>query len=413
MTNKKKRSFFDSRIFWAVVSLLASLFIWGYVTGTQEEPTKITYPGVEVQLLGEDDLQASKGYVVTDLDTTSVTVTLEGTRSNIGSLGAKDIKAVIDLSKVTGTGNNRVSYSLQYPDSVDASAVTVISKSPESISFYVANTSSKSVEVRGAFVGSVADGYIVGQPVFEPDSITISGPDNQLSNISYVWATIGGDNVSKTKTADVQFTLMDADNQMLDYTGLEYDYDTVKVTLPVYMKKEVPLDVTLVDGAGATSSNCVVTIVPAKVTISGDATIVSGINKIVLGTIDLTDFTSTFEKTYPIVLDNDVQNVTGVTSATVRVEIKGLETQKFTTTNISFINLPEAYSAEIETKSLQVTVRADPDVLDRIEADNIRAVVDLTDIATMGDVSVNADILIAGFTNAGAIGDYPVVVSIK
>lgn len=37
MTNKKKNKLLDSKVFWAVISLIASLFIWVYITGTQEE----------------------------------------------------------------------------------------------------------------------------------------------------------------------------------------------------------------------------------------------------------------------------------------------------------------------------------------------------------------------------------------
>lgn len=38
MTKKKISKLFDNKVFWAVVSLLAALFIWVYITGTQEEP---------------------------------------------------------------------------------------------------------------------------------------------------------------------------------------------------------------------------------------------------------------------------------------------------------------------------------------------------------------------------------------
>ena len=36
MSKKKKNKLMDSKVLWAVISLLASLFIWVYITGTQE-----------------------------------------------------------------------------------------------------------------------------------------------------------------------------------------------------------------------------------------------------------------------------------------------------------------------------------------------------------------------------------------
>lgn len=73
-------------------------------------------------------------------------------------------------------------------------------------------------------------------------------------------------------------------------------------------------------------------------------------NKIVLGTIDLTDFTDAFQNTYSIVLDNEVRNLTGITEAKVTVEIIGLETRDFTVTNLSCINDTEGYKSTIITE---------------------------------------------------------------
>lgn len=414
MKNKKESSkLFDSKVFRVVISLLAALLIWIYITGTQEDEIKREFNDVAVTFSGAETMQESKGFVVTDVDTESVSIVVSGTRSNIAKLAATNLKAVIDLSKVTKQGNNRVSYEILFPDYVDTSAVTIVSRTPENIQFNVAKISTKTVPVKGAFTGSTAEGYIAEDPTFSPETITLTGPDSQLENIAYVWATIGGDEISKTKTADVAFTYMDADGNELDYTDITPDYDTVTVTLQINMKKDVPLRVNLVEGAGATEDNTIVTIEPSTITISGDSAIVDGINKIVLATIDLTDFSATYEETYPIVLDNDVVNVTGTTEATVQVRIVGLQTAKFSVTNLSCINIPEGFTADMLTKSLEVTVRATEAVLSKITSDNLRAVADLTGYASTGDVSVPVKIYVDGYSDAGAIGEYPATVNIK
>ena len=64
---KKKSKLFDSRILWAIASIVASLFIWVYITGTQEESIEKTFNNVEVQFIGEDTLQASRGYVINNI----------------------------------------------------------------------------------------------------------------------------------------------------------------------------------------------------------------------------------------------------------------------------------------------------------------------------------------------------------
>jgi YbbR domain-containing protein len=234
-----------------------------------------------------------------------------------------------------------------------------------------------------------------------------------LENIEYVWVTLDGDELKESKTVDAAYVYMDEDGNQLSYSDITSDYDTVSVTLPVMLKKEVALSVTPVYGSGATAENTIITIEPETIMIYGDPEIVEGINKISLATIDITDFSVSYEYTYPITLDNDVQNLTGLTKATVSIETGGLETSKFDCTNLSFINLPDRYTAEILTESIEVTVRAVENVLSEITSDSLRAVADLSGIASKGDVSVPVKIYVVGFTDAGAIGDYTITINIK
>lgn len=416
MKNKASRSkLFDSKLLWVIVSLLTSLLIWVYLTGTNEEPITRKFDDVQVELVGEDVLMDSKGFVVTELDTSEVSVQISGTRSNIAHLSDKDIKAVVDVSRISSANRFTVTYELRYPDDVDASAVSVLSSSPRTVSFFVSKVSSRQFQVKGAFVGSPAEGYIAEELEFEPEYITVSGPDSALSQIDHVWVTIGGEEVNKTKSADLPFVLRDEDGRELELKNLEYDLDTVRVTLPISAKKEVPLTVNIVEGAGAVEGTYTVTIDPSSIIISGDSAIVNGINKIELGTIDLTDFTATFEDSFPITFDNGVSNVTGVTEAKVKVEIIGLESKQLTVSNLSFVNCPEGYTAEILTRSIEVRIRASAEALKDIKSNNLRAVADLADIATVGDISVPVKIHVDGSfaESAGAVGDYTITVNIK
>ncbi|NCB50980.1 MAG: hypothetical protein EOM54_03725 [Clostridia bacterium] len=406
---------FDSKAFRVVISVVAAFLIWMYITSTQEDEIKREINNVQVVFSGAETMQESKGFVVTDVDTETVTVIITGTRQNIGKLDSTDLKAVIDLSQVTKTGNNLFRFDIEYPDSVDASSVTVENCYPENILFSVSKLSTKTVPVKGAFLGGTAEGYVAETLEFEPETITLSGPESELSNIEYVWATIGGEEVKSSRTVDVSFTYMDSDDNQLNYDDITHDYDSVSVTLPISLKKEVPLSVSLIQGAGATDSNTIVTVEPSTLTISGDPAIVEGINKILVATIDLTDFPNSLSESYPIVLDNEVQNVTGITEAAVTVKIIGLQTKKLSVENLSCINVAEGYTAEILTESLEVTIRAAEDVLSEITTDNLRAVADLTDISSTGDVSVPVKIYINGFPDAGAIGEgeYKITVNIK
>ena len=414
MSKKKKNKLLDSKVLWAVISLLASLFIWVYITGTQEEIITQSFNNVEVQFVGEDTLQATRGYVVNNISAETVSVKISGTRGNIGSLSASDVKAVIDVSLISSTGRLTQYFTLTYPDNVNADAVSLESSNPETISFDVTRMSKKPVPVEAKFVGSTAEDYIAGEIEFEPKTIWVSGPESELEKIDHIYVEMGGDDLTMTRTADIPVVLIDTDGNTMDSTGLEFDVPTVTVTIPISMMKEVPLYIQCVYGAGATEANTVIKIEPSTITISGDTSVVSGINRIDLTTIDLTDFSLTFQDTFSIPLPDGVENVTGTTQADVSIEITGVDTRIFTLTNISYRNLPSGYTVEeITTRSLEVRIRAPQDVLDQIQPSNLSAVADLSDISQSGDMFVPVRIIVDGFTDAGAVGDYSIGIRIK
>lgn len=408
------RKLYDSHVFWMIVSFLAALAMWIYFSSTDAEEITTIFRGVRVELAGEDQLRTSRNMVITDLDTNTVTVEVTGPRRIIGGMDAGDLVAQVDVSKLAQAAYTSQTYDIVFPDGTDKKNITVSKKTPETVNFMVSQLASRTVPVRGTFDAQPADGYTAEMPVFEPSTITVTGPEVYINNISYAWVTFGEDGITSTYSVDTGYTLMDSNGDECSTTGITCSTDTVKATLPLLMVKEVALTVDTIEGAGATSANTVIKIEPSTVTLAGDTSILEGMNKIVLGTIDLTDFSDAFSATYSIVLDNDIKNLTGITEATVTVEIVGLETRDFTVTNLSCINNSEGYKSTIITESLTVTLRGTREQLDAIKSENIRAVADLKDFKeSSGTYMVPVKVYVAGYDDVGAIGNITMSVEIR
>lgn len=398
----------SSKAFWIIISLLGSFLLWMYIMSTEETTIEKTFSNVKVVYQGADDLRAARGLIVTDADADSVTVRLKGTRRVLGNLSSADLSAVIDVSGISQAREMQVSYSLQYPTNVDKSSITVVSKSPETISFSVVQEANKTLEVKGVFTGSVKEGYTAEPIKVEPSSITLYGPQEELDEVDSICVYVTRTDLDKSiAPTNCPYVLLDKDGNKLKPKEISGNYDTVSVSMPVLMNKELPLKVSLVGGAGATEENCVVDIEPKSIQVAGDTDVLSKLNQIVVATIDLSGFATSYEKTVTIPLENDLRNLSGVTEATVRVSVRGLATEKITATNITTTGTTR--SVEIMTTSLAVTVRAPEDVISQITAENVRVVVDLTNYkATSGTVAVPAKIYVDGFSNAGAVGEYVV-----
>ena len=397
-----------------IVSLLASITLWIYMSSVDKEVITQVFRGVKVEIEGEDILRDSRNMVITDMDTNTVTVVLEGPRRIIGSWDSDSITAVIDVSTITRSAYTSKQYVINYPDGTDTSSIKEIRKTPETINFMVSPQVSKTIQVRGSFDGELAEGYTAEMPVFEPSTIVITGAEAYIKDVSYAWVTFGDGVVDSTYKVETGFTLMDEGGMPLSNTGITFSTDVVTATLPVLDLKEVKLDVNIIEGAGATAANTKVTIEPSTLMLAGDSELLEGMNRIVLDTIDLTDFTSTFSDVYTIPLDNGLRNITGETEAKVTIEITGLTTKDFKVSNISYINNTAGYEATILSESLYVQLRGQAALLSRIKADNIRAVADLTDFdESTGTYMAPVKIYVDGYTDVGALGEYSVSIEIR
>ena len=334
----------SSKAFWIIISLLASFLLWTYIMSTEETTIEMTFSNVKVVYQGADDLRATRGLIVTGADADTVSVRLKGTRRVLGNLSSADLSAVIDVSGISQAREMQVSYSLQYPTNVDKSSITVLSKSPETISFSVVQEANKTLEVKGVFTGSVKDGYTAEPIQVDPSSITLYGPQEELDAVDSICVYVTRTDLDKSiAPTNCPYVLLDKDGNKLTPKEITGNYDTVSVSMPVLMNKDLPLTVSLVGGAGAT----------------------------------------------------------------VRISVRGLETEKITATNITTTGTNR--HVEIATASLVVTVRAPAETISQITADNIRVVADLTNYkATSGTVAVPAKVYVDGFSDAGAIGEYVV-----
>lgn len=409
------RKLYNSKIFWLIISLLASFAIWIYVTSGESTEIRQVFRNVRVELIGEDSLRRSREYVITDIDTNTVTVEVLGPRRIIGVMDSTDLVAQVDVSRLTQTGEMSMKYEIVYPSGTDTRNITEVTLRPESINFVVSKIASTSIPVRGGYEGELSEGFMAETPVFEPATITITGPEVYIKDVSYAWVTFGKDvTANSTYSVETGFTLMNEDGQAVSTENLTVSTDTVTASLPILESKEITLGIDVIEGAGATQANTKISIEPASITLAGDSAILGGLNRIILDTVDLTDFTVSKTEVYTIPINNDLTNVTGTKEATVTIEIVGLETKTYDVKNISYINAAEGSVVDILSESIEVTLRGTAEALEQVKGESIRAVADLSDFKdSTGAYMPTVKIYVDGVTDVGAIGENTISVEIR
>ena len=228
------RSILDSKPLWMLLSLLISLSIWTYVVSTETATVTQVFRGIPVEITGDDLLLSSRNLIVTDVETNSVRVEIRGPRRIVDALNSEDLTAQVDVSKLTRAAYAAMKYKIIYPEGTETRYLTVTSYSPETVNFMVSNQNTISVPVRGGFEGQLASGYMAESPVFNPATVTISGPDAYLKDISYAWVSFGsGKTVESSYTEEVPFTLMNADGDPVPTEYLTGSEETVEASLPI------------------------------------------------------------------------------------------------------------------------------------------------------------------------------------
>lgn len=401
----------QNKILSILLSLVIAVCLWTYVVTTVTPEDTQWVNNIPVTFTNEDGLFADRNLTLTQGRDFTVNLRCTGNRQELLKLNNSNITVSVDLSQVTGPGSWSLQYDYELPETVSTGSITVDARSTYRVDILVDKLSVKEIEVRAVLDGSIADGYMQEPIELEYESLSISGPQEQVALIDHAQVVLSRENVSKTVSDTLSYTFMDEAGNPVEANEVNCEVEKIGVLMPVYMVKDVPLVVSYVEGGGAYEQHAVATISPETVTIKGEAEDLEVLNYIAVGPVYLGDVQNTFTGEFTIGVPNGMENMTSQT-AEVTVELKNLKERTFRVTNLEVANKPEHLDATIGTVSLSVKLRGDTTIMNSITTSNIRAVADLASLGnSVGQFSVPVTIYVDGYSEVGAMGTYSVVVT--
>ena len=406
--------FKNSKTFLVILSILCAVFLWLYVENIDPTITTLNVYGIPVEFVGEDALM-ERGLMISDGDDATINLVISGQRSTLAALGnGSDIRIRADLSGITSTGQHSLTYEVIYPDSIHENNVEQVSASAYRVTVNVVELYKKSITVQGERTGTPADGYLAGEMAFDTDTVEISGEQVAVSNISHALVTVDLSGATETIEESVSFQLIDFNGNVVDSSDIRCDVDTVRVTVPILVIKELDLDLEFVESPGSTRDDIAYTISPSTITVAGEESSLAGLERILLQRVDISSLTQNVTYTVSIPIPSGATNLSGQTSAQVTISFVGVETRTYTTTAISYIHAPEGREVSIVTQEVDVTLRGPAEELDALSEVNIRVVGDLTDVSSAnGNYAVPATVYVDGAENTGAVGTYQITIQIS
>lgn len=397
-----------NRLLYMALSLLLALALWLYVDDAQKNTISQDFSGVPIEFIGAEDTLPSRNLMLADGQDATVDLKLSGSRTVITSLRKSDIRLQIDLTDVNAVGTYTKSYELVTSDTVDRSSITLERASRTSVTVQIATLYSQEVPVTVNVEGSVPDGYMYMSDlmVAEPSTLSLSGRAEDVDQVKSARVVVNLDGATSTVQQEFSYELLDSEGNVVDNEDIRISDRRVQVTAPVYLIKELPLTVDYKESPGSTLETARCRLEHESITVAGEPASLEGIEKIVLGEVDLSSFLSDYDG-WPldIRLPAGCVNLSNITSTSLSIHFRGVETKNFSVTNILATGLSDGQSFDKITTSVDVVLRGPAADLEQVTAEDIRIVVDLTEYTS--DITVGnlpGKVLVDGYDNVGAAG---------
>ena len=362
-----------------IISIILAVLIW-FLWIQIENPTKSKdFSNIKVTITNEDELDLeNKVYkVLNNSDTIRVTVTAP--KTVIDSLTAEDIIAEADASDLEG-GEIPIRLSLSGDFTYDS-----IKGSGDTLSFSIEDRARKYINLYSNAEGEVADNYYYNGTTLAQNMIEISGPESEVSRVSYGRVNIDISGASVPLSANMEIELCDEDGNALNLQNVKKQSDYVQVNVSVLATKK------LIVYAGKTGEPADGYIYSGKITISPEVISVAGENYALssAGRISITDpvdisgADGNVEKVVDIspYLPNDLlfadSDFDGLATVTVYIEPKAYKEVYVPAENVRLAGVPAGMEATIISEGVHESLSGLSEELEALDTDSITAVLDI------------------------------------
>ncbi len=160
-----------------ILSVAMALLLWIYATNEQN-PVNDQILSLQIQRINQP-----QGMEISGIPP-SVSVRVQGPRTQLASLTASDFQAAVDLSGLP-EGDSYVPVKLTPP-----SGVQVVQVTPNKIHVVADRMVEKQVDVAVSFKGNPARGYVTQDPAVVPVKVTLKGPRSKVSPVEQLKVTV-------------------------------------------------------------------------------------------------------------------------------------------------------------------------------------------------------------------------------
>ncbi len=413
MKNKKRRRFslsalFKNNKFVLAISVLLAIAIWISMSLSDTNESGLTVTNIPIQINLSDQAVDDGLEIFSGADQTA-SVTVTGNRVSLGSISSEDIIVSAQTAGTITTPNTyTLSLSARKANPSDNFEITS-TVSPSVVTVVVDHKRESTFNVKNEIKYNVSEGYHAAATL-SSDSITVTGPQTELSKISYV--SVMGEIKGELKDN----TSLECDVKLFDSLGFELTNDMftlseekVTANFSVLPEKEIPLEVNFSNKPSGIDMSNFTKISPKKILISAPQDVLDGLDSIKTSEVDFSTLRNHKNKLeLDLIIPSMCTNLSETEKVNAEIDLSSFDTRRVNTRNIIVKNLDSAYSYSVSTEHLNVSIKGRKSELDTLNSSDIICEVDASDIdGTTGSITLPANVRVDKNT-CWAYGEYQV-----
>ena len=370
-----------------IVSILAAFVLWLVVVNVDDPIISKTYTGISVEILNEDVLTEQGECYEVENDASTINVVVTAHRSVIDLMSRDYIKATADLRLLTSRDTVPIEVrSTRYSDRIES-----VSTRDANLHITIEKLIEREMPVSIGHEGEPAEGYILGGVDNALSTVTVSGPESLVSNISLIMASADIKGINRDFSVTEPLYAYDESGDVVVDDRIKLSRTVTEVKYIIYATKTIPITSgysgTPALGYGTTGS---VIADPSSVLIAGkgenyedmeviyispDEVSVEGATADVTKTVNITDYLPTGVKFADPEFDPNV-------SVTIGIAENSRKTIDIPLSNITVENVPEGYVVNIVDigPSFPVEIQGIGDAYDRYSGDLAIGKIDATQL---------------------------------
>ncbi|MFO7537528.1 MAG: CdaR family protein [Chloroflexota bacterium] len=351
------------------ISLVLATIIW--VNAVQgDDPVRSQFMQVPVQFVG----LAETNRLLSPTQQT-VQIMFEGRSSLLRQITSDEFRAVADLSSVPFGQETAVAIDV----TSDINGIRILSQSPEQVDVLVDQLMTRNIPVELEVRGTVARGHEPGEPLIEPETITVSGTASQIEPLDFARITVFLSNDRETIVVRPQPIIYNRQGRIVSTSGLDLSTEQVQVTIPVNETAGVAEKLITVSWIGEPAPGyrlLSVEVNPPSVLVEGLPTQLTRLNRVQTELIDVTGLEETFQQQVVLDLPNGISLVE-VEEIFVTIEIEPLLTTSIYTLQPELQRLDPNLQASVSPEEVQIVLFGPLPVLNTLLEDEVSVKLDL------------------------------------